>query len=433
MSRFIAIPVGQGDAFCLERDAFSVLIDGGRSRSAFPAMFQRATKKDGVDVIVCTHNDADHANGILGFLEAGLGCEEIWLPGRWLSALPDVLRPFAEVYEELLNDIAKMDTMPFVEGLQTGSLLIEAYAEYVRHGCTDYSISRAGDGWPNAYLRMLEVAEPWEVLNSQPVPWYTEEWRLAIKYYHQLGTAKVQLLWSAIDAAVRIRVIATEAIHRSIPVRWFEFNTPTPSGGVPALLPLNAREVTRLRPRVGSLLDWLALTVSNKESLVFWSPPTSDPGVLFTADSDLENVGLPSDLPCAIVTAPHHGSEANANAYRAVVAATNGLASVTWVRSDGRYQSRPGDSYRGLVSPRLCTLCQQPNGSWTKKQTVHLYSCGGAWVRHQSSQECSCQRATNGAAPASDCNDQSAARPATELRRSTHTYPHPHAKPPHQQ
>jgi beta-lactamase superfamily II metal-dependent hydrolase len=62
-----------------------------------------------VDIVVCTHNDADHANGILGFLEAGLRCKEVWLPGRWLSTLPDVLKPFAGVFDELVNDVVQWE------------------------------------------------------------------------------------------------------------------------------------------------------------------------------------------------------------------------------------------------------------------------------------------------------------------------------------
>jgi hypothetical protein len=45
----------------------------------------------------------------------------------------------------------------------------------------------------------------------------------------------MQLLWSAIDAANRIRAIAIEAFHRGIPVRWFEFDSANPKGGVNAL------------------------------------------------------------------------------------------------------------------------------------------------------------------------------------------------------
>src|SRR6266511_1241687 len=96
VSRLIAVPVGQGDAFYLERNGWSVLVDGGRSRSGFASAFQTATRADGASVVVCTHNDADHANGILGFLEAGFRCGEVWLPGHWLGALPSVLKPFVE-------------------------------------------------------------------------------------------------------------------------------------------------------------------------------------------------------------------------------------------------------------------------------------------------------------------------------------------------
>jgi hypothetical protein len=129
MSRFIAIPVAQGDAFYLERGEWSVLVDGGRGRAGFAAMFQTATKTDGVSLAVCTHNDADHANGILGFLEAGFRCEEVWLPGRWLAALPDVLKPFVEVFVELAADVAQVKGLPDTEKQQSGLSPIEAYGE----------------------------------------------------------------------------------------------------------------------------------------------------------------------------------------------------------------------------------------------------------------------------------------------------------------
>lgn len=399
MPRFIAIPVAQGDAFYLERQGFSLLADGGRSRSALPSMFHVATKADGVNVVLCTHNDADHANGILGFLEAGLRCEEVWLPGRWLGALPDVLRPFVEVFRELVDNIAETDISSNMEKPQPSPSPIEAYAERVPDRLTDAPATGEGpsiaeNGWPESYLQMLEQAEPWEVPQHWLGPWDPEDWPFWPYRHYCLGPAGVQLLWSAIDAAGRIRAIATEAFHRGIPVRWFEFDTATPSGGVPALQPINGREVARVRPRVGPLLAWLALTVSNKESLVFWSPATEHhPGVLFTADSDLAGVGLPSQLDGAIATAPHHGSEANANAnaYAAVAAASNGSPSITWVRSDGRYRSRPGNTYVGLASRRLCTICRRAGGSSTTKQTVCLYSRGGAWTRHRESRVCSCQ------------------------------------------
>jgi hypothetical protein len=85
------------------------------------------------------------------------------------------------------------------------------------------------------------------------------------------------------------------------------------------LRPLNGREVAYVPPvPINKLLYFLALTTSNRKSLVFWADLDDCPGVLFTADSDLRDVHQLPDLTGAIITAPHHGSEANANAYSKV-------------------------------------------------------------------------------------------------------------------
>ena len=62
--------------------------------------------------------------------------------------------------------------------------------------------------------------------------------------------------------------------------------------------------------------------------------------MLFCADSDLA-FDLPSSR-ALLATAPHHGSESNAAAYGAVLQAS---PDVTWVRSDGRFASRPCSAF----------------------------------------------------------------------------------------
>jgi hypothetical protein len=361
-------------------------------------MFQTATKADGVSVAVCTHNDADHANGILGFLEAGFRCGELWLPGRWLAALPDVLKPFVEIFVELAADVANVNASPNTEKQESGLSPIEAYGEYLPRQLDEARVSDndppvGEDGWPESCVSMLEQAEPWEV-GPWVRLWPPEDWPFfPYRHYQRLDPAGVQLLWSAIDAASRIRAISIEAFHRGIPVRWFEFSATASSGGIAELRPLNARAVARVHPRIGPLLAFLALTVSNKESLVFWSPHTDrSPGVLFTADSDLSGIDLSPQLAGAIATAPHHGSEANAKAYTAIARAMQGIpSSVTWVRSDGKYRSRPGQTYRGLSSRRYCTLCRRIGSTSSLKQGVHLFTQRGMWTRHRNTVACSCQ------------------------------------------
>ena len=73
---FVALPVGQGDAFFLRRAEFTALIDGGKSRYSFSELFGKTLGLGHVNVLVCTHNDDDHAKGIIGFLEGALACDE---------------------------------------------------------------------------------------------------------------------------------------------------------------------------------------------------------------------------------------------------------------------------------------------------------------------------------------------------------------------
>jgi hypothetical protein len=221
-------------------------------------------------------------------------------------------------------------------------------------------------GWPKPYIEMFEQTEQ------------SEDWPLFhLCQYQPRPPAGVQLLRSAINAARRIRAITRKAFYRRISIRWFEFDAAAPSGGVPELMPVNAREVAQVSLWHRPLLTLLALTVSNKRSLVFWSPRTNrHPGVLFTADSDLSRVCLPNQLNDAIATAPHHGSEANARAYAALAAAAQQhYSSITWVRSDGRFRRRPGDTF--LQQSKLyCTRCR-PYAH--QEQAVHFTAAASGW------------------------------------------------------
>jgi hypothetical protein len=168
MPRFVAIPVAQGDAFYLERADFSVLVDVGRSRYGFPGMFRAVTHTDRVNVAVCTHNDADHANGVIGFLETGLKCDEMWLPGSWLAALPHVLKPFVDVFVELTDNVAQSEASSNKKDRLSDLFSLDADAEGLRVRLNESPVNDDGpsvgeDGWPESYVQMLEQAEPWEV------------------------------------------------------------------------------------------------------------------------------------------------------------------------------------------------------------------------------------------------------------------------------
>jgi hypothetical protein len=361
-------------------------------------MFQTMTGSRSVNVLVCTHNDADHANGVIGFLESGLACDEVWLPGRWLGALPGVLGSFTDLFVSLAEEVAQEKLAEDLEHqLWEGTTPLEQLAERLpdrpQDGETDDGLPLGEDGWPESLREELEQADSWDSSTGWPWLVHPKLWPHTVypfPPYPPIGPARIRLLWSVIEAARKVRAIAIAAFHRGIPVRWFEYDFNHPRGGRAELEPLNARAIARFRPFTGLLLHFLALTVSNKESLVFWSPGTDDfPGVLFTADSDLNNVRLPRDIAGAIATAPHHGSEANANAYSAVAAACD-AASLKWVRSDGRYRSRPGLSYLKVAGRRLCTICRLRGGGSSTKRPVHLFTRRGDWIRHRATAICAC-------------------------------------------
>lgn len=97
-------------------------------------------------------------------------------------------------------------------------------------------------------------------------------------------------------------------------------------------------------------LMYLSLSKANRECLVFYSPtPDNSCDVLFSADSDfsfyqkLPNIGNGS-----IITTPHHGSEHNKNAYITLKNQSLITRKSIFVRSDGRFKSRPGKSYKSL-------------------------------------------------------------------------------------
>ncbi len=168
------------------------------------------------------------------------------------------------------------------------------------------------------------------------------------------------------------------AYHSGARIRWFEHdNSVSFKANEDSLVPLNSREIVRME-RKSSALEYLALSVSNKGSLCFFSQ-SKDPGlnVLFSADSDLK---MTARIPWSngmIITAPHHGSESNASAYSRFQSETKGSVTPFWMRSDWRYRNRPGRSFLSVHGTKLCTLCRN---RYPKKQEVVMVSNGGTWT-----------------------------------------------------
>ncbi|MCS7051508.1 MAG: hypothetical protein NZL87_07830, partial [Thermomicrobium sp.] len=414
--------------FLLDTAAGSVLVDGGRSPASLPRLFARFVDRTYVDVLIVTHNDGDHANGVLGFLRSDLDAGELWLPARFLAALPQiVVRPWETVVETLVEQVAAVPDellrtsltdpgRPPGRGRVAGDglgaareteepppSLLERYAESdetliraeevlaaLAHP-TWWDLPWAGEtleprpetlGWPEELLPALDALS----LSASWDPFWTRadtEDAFEVIVHRRLSRRRWMFALGAIVAARRIRHIAQTAFDRGIPVRWFEHAPGAPSGGLPWLQPLSAREVFRVRvARQGELLFALALTTVNRESLVFWAPPDGvHGGVLFTSDADLQGLAPPRSLATAVVTAPHHGSVHNRQAYAVLP------PPAWWVRSDARVRFRPCAEYRQAPGRKACTVCR---GQSTPKQAVLVIGNSGQWQPDPAVRLCGC-------------------------------------------
>lgn len=94
MSELIALAV-HGDAFVYKGSKGTVLVDGGGSSATLGRQLATALPAvSHLDIVVCTHADLDHANGLKAILtewrrakRATTTVGEFWLPGRWIDVI----------------------------------------------------------------------------------------------------------------------------------------------------------------------------------------------------------------------------------------------------------------------------------------------------------------------------------------------------------
>lgn len=347
---FIAIAVGQGDAFFMEKGDRTLLIDGGKSRVCFPHRFVVVTGRKYVNVLVCTHSDSDHASGLLGFLgERGFRAEQVWLPASWMDRLRDLIHKPEDFMKELIMEIQKLSDNEVDNLAKIG----ERYAN-TRHDEEDLVAEVK-------YKDLLESIERADAAESVLRRFYCSQ--PFSRNRHPLNM-RLKLLLEAISASDLIRQIFLAAYRSGSVIRWFDYVGDNAqiksSGGIrDFLIPLNAIEVGQIRRPKRSALKYIALTRSNRQSLVFMNPADElSSGILFTADSKLSFSQTVPWNGNMLITSPHHGSELNKYAYQRFLQETRGETHVNWVRSDGKSLKRPGKSFRALRDKKYCTLCR---------------------------------------------------------------------------
>lgn len=434
-SRFIALPLPSGESFLLETDhderTIVILVDSGR-RSGEPhplvdAIATSAPHINKIDIAICTHQDADHANGFRTFADHWYGkggtIGEFWLPGRWAAAVPTVLTNPAELIRRIQNGATQTVQQFLSAGGDDQSRGYRAADDFLRHQHALDKVSSAfsecavgeqsappsnedrltrlatslGLGPKGAANLRMELEEtdttPDELLRIAARKLQFDPYWLFGESYPRLEMTALML--HALDTAKSISAIAHAALRFDIPIRWFDFGLfelhKKPAGGIRGLLePVCAVELLRPPPRVPDDALFLALALSrqNVESLVFSRMETDkEPSVLFVGDSRLsfgisspqKDFGLPPNSPKRqiIATAAHHGSRVNDNAYHVINQWTSSTTKPPiYVRNGGMR----GQSLHDFKNQKLqrCAFCTQCPGC-DKAQRVVFGTVGNEW------------------------------------------------------
>jgi len=197
--RFIAVDVGVGDAFYLQRGDFSALVDGG-SRSGFPRLLHAAIGGDTVSVVACTHNDSDHANGILEFLTGGGRADECWLPATWLEAAHRIINASPD-------DVASLGDMSDEPDDSSSETVVRETVE-VGSACVDEQLTKLAEA-QDSPQGVWPLGPRWLVLPPG----------IAIPINGPIAPGRRGSLFAD---AYRILAIAMAAAKAQIKIRWFD-------------------------------------------------------------------------------------------------------------------------------------------------------------------------------------------------------------------
>ncbi len=331
--KFTALPVKRGDSFLLCFPSGKMLVDAGQNKQHILKLLkQERIDKRHINLLVCTHYDADHINGILGIMESqDFTFDEIWLP-EILGSLSYTLS------EDLIGILRKL------REIDPEGMLIRKEPE----SSTIEECTRIQEDSP------IRLASLENILQAKYFPCAFEDVAFNLLHasrHESISTIPIQAMHTNMWAALGI---VHSALSSGAYVRWFKYaNSLTNIAYGFGMSALNSTETGLTRYSPGTFLHRLYLTTINAESLVFKFSCDQHPDILFCADSDLSFTTTPIDLKNnSVVTAPHHGSDSCNGAYNFI----NG-SNLIYVRSDQRQRKRPGSGYLNQQN-RYCTICR---------------------------------------------------------------------------
>ena len=377
--KFTALEIGSGDAFLLEdsENNWNCLFDAGGSKSTIVTLLKKKFKKrknNKLNLAICSHNDIDHTNGFIGLLQSDIEIDEIWLPGTWASVLkyvedngvgPDEIECMVNVEKEYFGQDSECPRIRENDKSTIANLLDSETAVSIE----DFDESLAA---------ISEVIE----LESHD---FSMKWFLYNHYYwhrreKNMGAGHPSLLL----ALNKITLIGGLAYRKGCKIRWFNpfgpCNKKMIDYGFVALTSSKMMQVQKPK-NAYSFAFLCCLTVENVYSIVFEYCDNDTPIIRFSADSDCYAQSVSPYPENIIVTAPHHGSEANDRVYRMLQG-----NKIIWVRSDRKSSKRPCQAFKNLDN-KYCLACYQKN---SKCEICFTYDHSSKRWEYQNGIACHC-------------------------------------------
>ncbi len=363
--KFTALPVNVGDSFLLEVNKKVILVDGGMSKTHIVSLLKKKNiKSNHIDLLICTHYDADHINGIIGILKSEqFKFNEIWLP----EVLGSLSYTFSKNTKEILL---------YGREHSKDIILPENSVKYDSKVIEDNEIDDS-----------FELIDNFRLSNIVEYP-FDHSYHLFRNYYFN-DSMPINLLENLYNSLTLVNYSLSSGAY----IRWFKFH----NGLVNAnygnyIYSQNATQnkITEYDPKL--FFEILYLTTINKESLVYLFNDGKNPNILFSADSDFsflngtEKISLKDN---SIITVPHHGSASNSIAYSRILVNNQPLtdkSKVILVRSDRSQLKRPESTFCNLNVEKYCTICR----NITSKQEVSLNYSKNAWK--SISNKCICKK-----------------------------------------
>ena len=289
--QFIALDVNVGDSFILKQSGKVFVVDGGRNQKDIVQKLKKNQIKD-INVLICTHYDDDHLNGIIGIIKSStFSVEELWLP-------------------DIFGDIALT--------LSEDSQIVHYF--FSEEANSNYN--NAQKATLDNYLEKREKKEENEEGKVFDIS-YLEYIQKQMYCFCPLFISRF-LNYKYAKKIAKILELIIAACYSGAKIRWLKYRSSLNRKKISGhfeLFALNSFEtVLQAYTRQTFYYALAMLSVINIESLVFQYTENNFPDILFTADSDLcfcgqNNILLPDN---SIVTAPHHGSSTNSHAYTIV-------------------------------------------------------------------------------------------------------------------